>query len=379
MTDNAQTGPLAQLADQGISLWLDDLSRQRLTTGNLLEIIDIKNIVGVTTNPSIFAAALADESYEPHISALADRGASVDAAIRELTTDDVRAAADLFAGVYHRSHGVDGRVSIEVDPRLAHDTAATIEQAKELFKIVDRNNVLIKIPATLAGLPAITAVIGEGISVNVTLIFSLDRYAAVIDAYIEGLEQAQANGHNLSHIHSVASFFVSRVDQEIDKRLKAIGSPNATALLGKAAIANARLAYQLAQQKFTGDRWAALAAAGANPQRPLWASTGVKDPAYDDTRYVVELVAPGAVNTAPEGTIDAVADHGRIRGNTIDGSYQESASVFSDLKALGIDLADVYDVLETEGVQKFEQAWTQLLTSVNTTLQQATVIGRPTK
>ena len=372
MTDTKHTEPLAELATQGISLWLDDLSRQRLTTGNLLEIIRSKHIVGVTTNPSIFAAALAHESYEPHIAALADRGASVDAAVRELTTDDVRAAADLFADVYHRSHGVDGRVSIEVDPRLAQDTAGTIEQAKELFKIVDRSNVLIKIPATLAGLPAITAVIGEGISVNVTLIFSLDRYAAVIDAYIDGLEQAKANGHNLSHIHSVASFFVSRVDLEIDKRLKDIGNPDATALLGKAAIANARLAYQLAQQKFTGDRWTALSAAGANPQRPLWASTGVKDPAYDDTRYVVELVAPGAVNTAPEGTIDAVADHGIIRGNTIDGTYDESADVFSDLHALGIDLDDVYDVLETEGVQKFEQAWTELLTSVNATLQQAT-------
>ena len=372
MTATAPAEPLADLASQGISLWLDDLSRQRLTTGNLVEIIGSKHIVGVTTNPSIFAAALADESYEPHIAALAERGASVEAAVRELTTDDVRAAADLFAGVYHRSHGVDGRVSIEVDPRLAQDTDATIEQAKEMFKIVDRNNVLIKIPATLAGLPAITAVIAEGISVNVTLIFSLDRFAAVIDAYISGLEQAKANGHNLCHIHSVASFFISRVDLEIDKRLRAIGGPEATALLGKAAIANARLAYQLAQQSFTGDRWAVLAADGGNPQRPLWASTGVKDPAYDDTRYVVELVAPGAVNTAPEGTIDVVADHGIIRGNTIDGTYDESAAVFSDLQALGIDLGDVYGVLETEGVQKFEQAWTQLLTSVNATLQQAT-------
>ena len=372
MTATGPTEPLADLAAQGISLWLDDLSRQRLTTGNLLEIIDSKHIVGVTTNPSIFAAALVDESYEPHIAALAGRGASVDAAVRELTTDDVRAAADLFAGVYHRSHGVDGRVSIEVDPRLAQNTDDTIEQAKELFKIVDRNNVLIKIPATLAGLPAITAVIAEGISVNVTLIFSLDRYAAVIDAYISGLEQAKANGHQLSGIHSVASFFISRVDLEIDKRLRAIGGQNATALLGKAAIANARLAYQLAQQRFTGDRWAALAAVGANPQRPLWASTGVKDPAYDDTRYVVELVAPGAVNTAPEGTIDAVADHGTIRGNTIDGTYQESAAVLRDLRELGIDLDDVYDVLETEGVQKFELAWTELLASVDATLAQAT-------
>ena len=269
-----------------------------------------------------------------------------------MTTDDVRDAADLFTPIFETTGHVDGRVSIEVDPRLAHDTAATIAQAQELAKIVDRPNVLIKIPATLAGLPAITAVIAEGISVNVTLIFSLERYGAVIDAYLSGLEQAKSSGHDISQIHSVASFFVSRVDSEIDKRLKAIGSPEAESLLGEAAIANARLAYQLYEQTFTGDRWAALAAAGATKQRPLWASTGVKDPKYDDTRYVVELVAPGTVNTAPEKTIDAVADHGVIRGDTITGTYAAASATFSALESLGVDLTDVFEVLETEGVRE---------------------------
>ena len=363
---------LADLSAAGVSLWLDDLSRQRLQSGNLKDLIEKDHVVGVTTNPSIFQAALKDgASYQQQIGELAARGADVDDIVRATTTDDVRDATDLFSAVYTRTKGVDGRVSIEVDPRLAHDTAATIAQAQELFKIVDRNNLLIKIPATLAGLPAITAVIAEGISVNVTLIFSLDRYKAVMDAYLTGLEQAKEAGRDLSQIHSVASFFVSRVDLEIDKRLKTIGTPDAEALVGAAAIANARLAYQAYEQTFAGKRWEALAQAGANKQRPLWASTGVKDPAYDDTRYVVELVAPGTVNTAPEKTINAVADHGVIRGNTIAGTYGEAASVFADLVALGIDVDDVFAVLESEGVEKFEQAWTELLDSVATELQNA--------
>jgi transaldolase len=346
-------------------LWLDDLSRQRLQSGNLKALIADSNIVGVTTNPSIFHAALSDgASYQQQIGELAARGAGVDDTVREATTDDVRDACDLFTATFEASGHADGRVSIEVDPRLAHDTAATIAQAQELSKIVDRPNLLIKIPATLAGLPAITAVIAEGISVNVTLIFSLDRYKAVMAAYLDGLEQAKEGGHDISQIHSVASFFVSRVDSEVDKRLRAVNSSEAESLLGQAAIANARLAYQAYEQTFAGDRWAALAAAGANAQRPLWASTGVKDPKYDDTRYVVELVAPNTVNTAPEKTIDAVRDHGVIRGNTIEGTYAEAAAVFSSLQALGVDLTDVFDVLESEGVEKFEQAWNELLDSV---------------
>ncbi len=363
------TDPLAELSAAGVSLWLDDLSRQRLHSGNLAELITTKHIVGVTTNPSIFAAAFAaGDSYQQQGSELAARHASVDDAIRVMTTDDVRDACDLFRDLYDSTDGVDGRVSIEVEPGLAHDTAATVAQAQELAKIVDRPNVLIKIPATLAGLPAITQTLAEGISVNVTLIFSLERYQGVIDAFIGGLEQARANGHDLAKIHSVASFFVSRVDTEIDARLAKIGSPEAASLRGKAAIANARLAYQLFQQKFAGEQWEALAAAGAQVQRPLWASTGVKDPSYDDTQYVVELVAPNTVNTAPEKTIDAVADHGVLRGNTIEGTYGAASSTFSALEAVGIDLPDVFAVLESEGVDKFVKSWEELQESTRKAL-----------
>jgi transaldolase len=363
------TNPLADLSAAGVSLWLDDLSRQRLHSGNLAELITTKHIVGVTTNPSIFAAALLDgESYQIQADELAARGASVDDAVRAITTDDVRDACDLFRELYDSTGGVDGRVSIEVEPGLAFDTAGTVAQAQELSKIVDRPNVLIKIPATLAGLPAITSTIAEGISVNVTLIFSLERYDAVVDAYIDGLEQAKANGHDLSKIHSVASFFVSRVDTEIDSRLDKIGTPEAASLRGKAAIANARLAYQLFEKKFAGEKWETLAAAGGQLQRPLWASTGVKDPQYDDTQYVVELVAPNTVNTAPEKTIDAVADHGVIRGNTIEGTYGAASATFSALEAVGVDLKDAFEVLESEGVDKFVKSWEELQETVKVSL-----------
>jgi transaldolase len=371
MTTAHNSDRLADLTAQGVSLWLDDLSRQRLQSGNLQQLIDTWHISGVTTNPSIFQAALSDgASYQAQLDELAARGASVDDTVREVTTDDVRDACEKFAGIYQATGHVDGRVSIEVDPRLAHQTQATIDQAAELHKIVDRPNVLIKIPATLAGLPAITATIAAGISVNVTLIFSLDRYRAVMDAYLSGLEQAAEAGHDLAEIHSVASFFVSRVDTEIDKRLQAIGTAEAEALLGQAAIANARLAYQAYEQTFTGPRWEALAAKGATKQRPLWASTGVKDPTYDDTRYVVELVAPNTGNTATEKTIAAVADHGDITGNTISGAQAgaDPRSVFAGLEALGVDLTDVFTVLETEGVDKFIKSWEELLDSVSAEL-----------
>ncbi|HEY5880875.1 MAG TPA: transaldolase [Nakamurella sp.] len=359
------TDRLADLTAQGVSLWLDDLSRQRLQSGNLQHLVDTWHISGVTTNPSIFQAALSDgAAYQTQLDDLVARGASVDDVVREATTDDVRNACEKFTGIYQATGHVDGRVSIEVDPRLAHDTQGTIAQAAELHKIVDRPNVLIKIPATLAGLPAITATVADGISVNVTLIFSLDRYHAVMQAYLAGLELAAEARHDLAEIHSVASFFVSRVDAEVDKRLQALHSPEADALLGQAAIANARLAYQAYQQTFSGDRWDALEAKGANRQRPLWASTGVKDPTYDDTRYVVDLVAPGTVNTAPEKTIAAVADHGVITGNTIEGTYAQASSVFTGLEALGVNLTDVFTVLETEGVDKFIAAWDELLDSV---------------
>ncbi|ADT99653.1 MULTISPECIES: transaldolase [Mycolicibacterium] len=360
MTQNPN---LAALSEAGVSVWLDDLSRERLQTGNLQELIDTKSIVGVTTNPSIFQAALsAGEAYDDQIRELAERGADVDATIRTVTTDDVRNACDVFAKIYEQSGGVDGRVSIEVDPRLAHDTDKTILQAIELWKIVDRPNLLIKIPATEAGVPAIASVLAEGISVNVTLIFSVERYRLVMDAYLQGLEKAKEAGHDLSRIHSVASFFVSRVDTEIDNRLEKIGSEEALALRGKAGVANARLAYAAYEEIFLGgERFAALKDAGARVQRPLWASTGVKNPDYSDTLYVTELVAPDTVNTMPEKTLDAVADHGVVTGDTVTGRAGESQEIFDQLAALGIDLTDVFLVLENEGVEKFEKSWQELL------------------
>jgi transaldolase len=360
---------LAQLTAAGVSLWLDDLSRERLRTGNLAALIADKHVTGVTSNPTIFAKALADgEEYATQVSELAARGADVDAAARTLMTDDVRNACDLFAAVNAATSGVDGRVSIEVEPGLAHDTDGTIAQARELVKIVDRPNLYVKIPATEEGVPAIAGALAEGISINVTLIFSLQRYDQVIEAFLSGLERAKENGHDLSTLTSVASFFVSRVDTEVDKRLDAIGTPEAAALRGKAAIANARLAYQLFERRISGPRWEALKAAGATVQRPLWASTGVKDPSYDDTRYVVELVVSDTVNTAPEKTIDAVAEHGVLRGDTVHGTYDESQQVFDDLAALGIDLDDVFAVLEREGIEKFDKSWAELQGTVRDAL-----------
>jgi transaldolase len=370
MTQNPN---LAALSSAGVSVWLDDLSRQRLQSGNLQELIDTKSIVGVTTNPSIFQKALAQgDAYDAQIAELAERGADVDATIRTATTDDVRNAADVLRPQWEASEGVDGRVSIEVDPRLAHDTDKTVAQAIELWKIVDRPNILIKIPATKAGLPAISAVLAEGISVNVTLIFSVERHREVMDAYLEGLEAAKAAGHDLSKIHSVASFFVSRVDTEIDKRLEQIASDDALALRGQAGVANARLAYGAYQEVFVGgDRFAPLEADGARVQRPLWASTGVKNPDYSDTLYVTELVAPNTVNTMPEPTIDAVADHGVVTGDTVTGTAAAAQEVFDKLEAVGIDLTDVFIVLENEGVEKFEASWKELLDETEKQLHSA--------
>lgn len=373
----AQNSNLAALSAAGVSVWLDDLSRDRLQTGNLQELIDTMSVVGVTTNPTIFQGALSKgTAYDEQVKELAERGADVDATIRTVTTDDVRNACDVLAKQYELSGGVDGRVSIEVDPRLAHDTDKTILQAVELWKIVDRPNLLIKIPATLAGLPAITAVIAEGISVNVTLIFSVERHRAVMDAYLAGLEAAKEAGHDISKIHSVASFFVSRVDTEIDKRLEKVasdsGDDTALALRGQAGVANARLAYAAYEEVFVGgSRYEALKAEGARVQRPLWASTGVKNPDYSDTLYVTELVAPNTVNTMPEKTIDAVADHGVITGDTVTGTATEAQGVFDKLTAVGIDLPDVFKVLEDEGVEKFEKSWLELLEATQEQLDAA--------
>jgi transaldolase len=370
MTQNAN---LAALSAAGVSVWLDDLSRDRLQSGNLQELIDTKSIVGVTTNPSIFQNAFAHgDAYDGQIAELAERGADVDATIRTITTDDVRNACDVLAPQWEASDGIDGRVSIEVDPRLAKEADKTSAQAIELWKIVDRPNLLIKIPATEAGLPAITATLAEGISVNVTLIFSVERHRAVMDAYLAGLEKAREAGHDLSKIHSVASFFVSRVDTEIDKRLENIGSEEALALRGQAGVANARLAYAAYQEVFDGgERFGALKADGARVQRPLWASTGVKNPDYSDTLYVTELVAPHTVNTMPEKTIDAVADHGNVTGDTVSGKGAEAQEVFDKLSAVGVDLTDVFLVLENEGVDKFVESWTDLLSETQKQLGSA--------
>jgi transaldolase len=354
---------LTALSEAGVSIWLDDLSRQRIVSGNLKELIDDYAVVGVTSNPTIFAKALSNAAdYDSQVRELAARGASVDDAVREITTSDVRDAADVFAPVHDATGGLDGKVSLEVDPRLAHDTERTSAEAVELWKAVDRPNLMVKIPATLEGLPAITRVLSEGVSVNVTLIFSVDRYRAVMDAYLAGLEQAKANGHDMRRIASVASFFVSRVDTEIDARLRKIGGDEA--LFGKAALANARLAYAAYEDVFSSDRWKALEAQGARPQRPLWASTGVKDPAYSDTLYVDQLVAPNTVNTMPEGTLRATADHANVQGDTIRDTAGASQEVFDALSAAGIDLDDVFAVLEHEGVEKFEKSWEELLASV---------------
>jgi transaldolase len=359
----SQNPNLAALSAAGVSVWLDDLSRDRLKSGNLAELIETRSVVGVTTNPTIFQKALSQgDAYDAQITKLGERGADLDAAVRTIITDDVRDACDVLAPQWKDSDGVDGRVSIEVDPRLAHDTDKTIAQAIELWKIVDRPNLFVKIPATKAGLPAITATLAEGVSVNVTLIFSVQRHREVMDAYLAGLESAKQAGHDLSKIHSVASFFVSRVDTEVDKRLEKIGSSEAEALRGKAALANAQLAYAAYQDVFDGgDRYAGLRADGARVQRPLWASTGVKNPDYPDTLYVTELVAPNTVNTMPEDTLQAIADHGEVRGDTISGTGKSAQETFDKLNAAGIDLADVYNVLEDEGVQKFETSWNELL------------------
>jgi transaldolase len=364
--------PLAALSEAGVSIWLDDVSRKRLNTGNLAGLVRDKHVVGVTSNPTIFANALSDASdYDDQVRELAARGASLSAAVKEITTTDIRNACDLFRDVWQATGGIDGRVSIEVDPRLAHDTDKTVAEALDLWKTVDRANLYVKIPATAAGIPAITRTLAEGVSVNVTLIFSVERYREVMDAFIAGIEQAKANGHNIAELHSVASFFVSRVDTEVDKRLDKIGTDEAKSLRGKAAVANAVLAYAAFQEVFTSERWQALAAAGARPQRPLWASTGTKNPDYSDTLYVDQLVVADTVNTMPEKTLHAVADHGKITGDTVTGTADEAQRHFDALSAAGVDVADVFVTLENEGVEKFEKSWEELLESVDAQLKAA--------
>jgi transaldolase len=361
---------LKQLSEAGVSIWLDDLSRERVETGNLADLVKNSSVVGITSNPTIFATALADgERYDAQVRRLASEGADVHRTVFELTTTDVRDACDIMRPVYDATGGVDGRVSIEVSPDLADDTEATVAEAKRLWEAVDRPNAYIKIPATPAGLPAITETLGAGIDVNVTLIFGLDQYQGVMEAFIAGVEKARNNGHDLSQLHSVASFFVSRIDTEIDKRLEAAGADKA--LFGRAGVANARLAYKAFEEFFATDRWAALEAAGARKQRPLWASTGVKNPDYDDTMYVVQLVVDGTVNTMPEKTLEAVADHGEIAGDQVHPNFGDAEQTMAELAEAGIDYDDVIDVLIREGVEKFVKSWGELEGTVRASLEQA--------
>lgn len=359
-------GPtLTALSVAGVSVWLDDLSRDRLVSGDLQRLIDTRSVVGVTTNPSIFQRAISHgHAYERQIAELAERGADAESAIRTVITDDVRQACDVLRPQWEASAGVDGRVSIEVDPRVAHDAGETVSQAVELWKIVDRPNLFIKIPATSAGMSAITGTVAEGISVNVTLVFSVERHRAVMNAYLAGLEAARRAGKDLSQIHSVASLFVSRIDTEIDRRLETIGTGAALSLRGRAGIATARLVYAAYQRVFDGGlRYAALRHDGAHVQRPLWASTGVKNPSYPDTMYITELVAPHTVSTIPEKTLEALADHGVITGDNVTGTATEARAVLDNISATGVDLMDVVRGLENDGVANFEASWRQLLGS----------------
>lgn len=360
-TTPSGTGPLAQLSAEGVAVWLDDLSRELLSSGELQRLVETKSVVGITSNPTIFASALAKgDAYVEQTRELARQGASVDDAVFALTTEDVRRACDLLRPIYDRTAGLDGRVSLEVDPGLSHDTEGTLASARAIWAAVDRPNLYVKIPATVEGLPAITRALAEGISVNVTLIFSLDRYRAVMNAFLTGLEQAREAGRDLSSIASVASFFVSRVDTEIDKRLEEIGTDEALALRGKAALANARLAFAAYEEVFSTPRWQVLESAGARPQRPLWASTGVKSPDYPDTMYVTELVARGTVNTMPGSTLDKVDDHGQVHGDTITGTVEASTEVMDALERVGVSYTEVVEQLEREGVEKFVASWTEL-------------------
>jgi transaldolase len=370
MTENSS--PTAALSAVGVSIWLDDLSRQRIESGGLQRLIAEKNVVGITTNPTIFAGALAKgEAYDAQIAELASKGSNVTDAVFEITTDDVANASDIFREVYDASAGYDGRVSIEVEPGLAHDAAGTFEEAKRLWAKIARPNVMIKIPATVEGLEAITNAIGEGMSVNVTLIFSLERYRDVINAYLSGLEIARDKGIDLATIHSVASFFVSRVDTEIDKRLEAVGTDEALGLKSKAGVANAQLAYEAFLHAFASERALGLLEAGGNRQRPLWASTGVKDPNLPDTLYVTELAVAGVVNTMPEKTLDAVFDHGEIEGDRVTSSYTEANRVLDTIDSLGISYDEVTAQLEKEGVDKFVASWNELLDTVTAALEAA--------
>ena len=361
-----QNANLVALSAAGVSVWLDDLSRDRLLTGGLQDLIDTRSVVGVTTNPSIFQRALShSRAYDDQLAELARREVGAESALRTVVTDDVRMACDVLLPQFEASDARDGRVSIEVHPGLAHHTEATVRQAAELWRIVGRPNLMVKIPATAAGLAAVTATLALGISVNVTLIFSAARHRQVMRAYLAGIEKAFHAGRDITQIHSVASLFVSRMDAEVDGRLASIGKPEALALRGQAAIANAHLAYRSYREVFDCSRhYAELRCAGANAQRLLWASTGVKDNRYPDTKYVTGLVAPETVSTVPEETLHAVADHGVIFGDNVSDKFAQAQATLDQITALGVDLEDVFAELERDGVAKFQQSWKRLHTAV---------------
>lgn len=361
--------PLAALAEAGVSIWLGDPNRERLTSAGRAELVAHDPVAGVTTNPSIFARAISSRgAYDAQLGDLTARGAGVDEALRALTTFDVRWACDVLRPVYDATAGVDGRVSIEVDPRLAHDTDATVAEARALWWAVDRPNLFLNIPGAHQGLPAIAACRAEGITVNVTLIFSLDRYDEVMAAFLEGMERAEQAGHDVSSIGSVASFFFSCVDTQVDARLDKIGTTAASELRGSATIAYARLAYERYVQVFSTPRREALRAAGAHPQRPLWASTSTKDATYPDTRYVDDLVAPDVVNSMPEATLRAVADHGQVPADSVRNSDAEAHQVIDGLQSVGISYDDVARQLEDDGIRTFEANWDQLRERLTGTL-----------
>jgi len=374
---NNQPTALARISEAGVSVWQDDLSRTGLNSGDLAQVIAERHVVGVTTNPTIFAKAVSEgTAYDDQLEKLAASGADVDAAVLELTTDDVRTACDVFRDTFEATDGKDGRVSIEVDPRLAHDTEATIAEARKLWNTVNRPNLFVKIPATKEGLPAIAAATAAGISVNVTLIFSLDRYRAVTQAYLDGLERAQQAGVDLTTIRSVASIFLSRIDAKVDDSLAEIGTDEAMGLRGRAAIAGARLCYEVFEEVFETPRFAALAADGAHRQRPLWASTGTKNPDYPDTMYVDELVVADVVNTMPRKTLEAVEDHSPATGaDMVHGTYEQSKKVLDDVVRVGVPFEELLAELESEGVSKFEKSWDELLQTVRDGLQTAAQKG----
>ncbi|MCB0996626.1 MAG: transaldolase [Acidimicrobiales bacterium] len=346
---------------QAQSPWLDNLRRGWITSGELAAWVE-RGVRGLTSNPSIFQKAIADsDDYADQLGELAGRGASVEDIYWEMVRTDIESALDILAPVHDSSEGLDGFVSVEVDPGLARDTAGTLAAARDLHQRIDRPNLYVKIPGTAEGLPAIRQMIAEGRSINVTLLFSVERYREVMEAYLAGLEACSGD---LSAISSVASFFISRVDTEVDRRLEEIGTPEALALRGQAAVANGKLAYEAFLQTFAGPRWEALVARGARVQRPLWASTSTKNPTYPDTLYVDELIGPHTVNTLPDATLAAFEDHGTV-ARTIDEGLDEAHRVIDGIAAAGVDLTDVGTVLENEGVAAFEKSFTELLDTLD--------------